>query len=101
MRGKWARPEKGYFSLGRAGLAVSIAAFIWGVAMIINIAWPRRGIYNPAAPFHWWLQWGGVLFPAICLAIAFLVYWFVQRHKIGILAEHAASPADTEIVGAE
>ena len=66
--------------------------------MIINIAWPRRSIYNPAAPFHWWLQWGGVLFPAICLAIAFGVYWFVQRHKIGILAEHAAlaPPADTE-----
>ena len=98
IRGKWAQPEKGYFSLGRAGLAVSIAAFIWGVAMIINIAWPRRSIYNPAAPFHWWLQWGGVLFPAICLAIAFGVYWFVQRHKIGILAEHAAlaPPADTE-----
>jgi hypothetical protein len=38
------RAEKGYFSLGRAGLAVSIAAFIWGVAMIINIAWPRRSI---------------------------------------------------------
>jgi urea carboxylase system permease len=103
IRGKWTKPEKGYFSLGRAGLAVSIAAFIWGVAMIINIAWPRRSIYNPVAPFHWWLQWGGILFPAICLAIAFGVYWFVQRHKIGILAEHAAEtpPAGAEIVGAE
>jgi urea carboxylase system permease len=103
LRGKWARPEKGYFSLGRAGLAVSIAAFVWGVAMVINIAWPRRSIYNPVAPFHWWLQWGGILFPAICLGIAFLVYWFAQRHKIGILAEHAAeTPATgTEIVGVE
>jgi urea carboxylase system permease len=103
IRGKWTRPEKGYFSLGRAGLAVSIAAFVWGVAMVINIAWPRRGIYNPVAPFHWWLQWGGILFPAICLAIAFGVYWFVQRHKIGILAEHAAdtAPPGAEIVGVE
>jgi amino acid transporter len=103
MLGKWARPEKGYFSLGRAGLAVSIAAFIWGVAMIINIAWPRRNIYNPVAPFHWWLQWGGILFPAICLAIAFGVYWFVQRHKIGIRAEHAADtpPANAEVAGVE
>ena len=97
IRGKWFQTEKGYFSLGRAGLAVSIAAFIWGVGMIVNIAWPRRAIYNPVAPFRWWLQWGGILFPAIFLAIAFLVYWFVQRHKIGILAEHAtdAPPADT------
>jgi len=103
IRGKWVHTEKGYFSLGRAGLAVSIAAFIWGVGMIVNIAWPRRAIYNPVAPFRWWLQWGGILFPAICLTIAFLVYWFVQRHKIGILAEHAtdAPPADTEIVGVE
>jgi amino acid transporter len=103
LRGKWAKPERGYFTLGRAGLAVSIAAFVWGVAMIINIAWPRRAIYNPVAPFRWWLQWGGILFPAICLGIAFLVYWLAQRHKIGILAEHAAeTPATgTEIVGVE
>jgi urea carboxylase system permease len=103
VRGKWARTEKGYFSLGRAGLAVSITAFLWGVGMIINIAWPRRSIYNPVAPFHWWLQWGGILFPAVCLAIAFLVYWFVQRHKIGVLAEHAAepSPADGEVAGVD
>ena len=103
IRGKWVHTEKGYFTLGRAGLAVSIAAFIWGVGMIVNIAWPRRAIYNPVAPFRWWLQWGGILFPAIFLTIAFLVYWFVQRHKIGILAEHATDtpPADTEIVGVE
>lgn len=102
IRGQWAKPEKGYFSLGRAGLAVSITAFVWGVAMIINIAWPRPAVYNPVAPFHWWLQWGGILFPAICLVIAFLVYWFVQRHKIGVLAEHAADPAvGAESVGAE
>jgi len=47
---------------------------------------------------------GGILFPAICLAIAFLVYWFVQRDKIGILAEHAADtppPGGTEIIGAK
>ena len=72
IRGKWVQTEKGYFSLGRAGLAVSIAAFIWGVGMIVNIAWPRRAIYNPVAPFRWWLQWGGILFPAVFLTIAFL-----------------------------
>jgi hypothetical protein len=66
IRGQWAKPEKGYFSLGQAGLGVSIAAFVWGVVMIINIAWPRPAVYNPVAPFHWWLQWGGILFPAIC-----------------------------------
>jgi amino acid transporter len=91
MRGEWPATEEGYFTLGRAGLGVSLTAFIWGVAMIINIAWPRKGVYNPVAPFHWYLQWGGVLFPAVVLAIAFLIYWFVQRHKVGILAAHAAT----------
>src|SRR5262249_36270642 len=56
IRGKWTTTEKGYFTLGRAGLAVSITAFLWGLGMIINIAWPRRSVYNPAAPFRWWLQ---------------------------------------------
>jgi len=103
MRGKWTRPEKGYFSLGRAGLAVSATAFIWGVAMLVDIAWPRRGVYNPVAPFHWWLQWGGILFPAICLAILFLLYWLSQRHKMGILAEHAsdAPSAEAQSLGVE
>lgn len=92
MRGEWQAPEPGHFTLGRAGLGVSIAAFLWGTTMIVNIAWPRQAIYDPVAPFHWWLQWGGVLFPAICLVIAFLVYWLSRRHKIGVLAEHAAPP---------
>jgi urea carboxylase system permease len=101
MRGQWQTPEKGYFTLGKAGLAVSVLAFVWGIAMIINLAWPRDVFYNPVAPFHWYLRWGGVLFPGIALLIGFLVYWFVQRKKIGVLPEHAAaltvdSPSPTQ-----
>lgn len=92
LRGQWRTPTKGYFTLGRAGLPVSVAAVVWGVAMIINLAWPRPLFYNPVEPFHWYLQWGGVLFPGIALLLCFLVYWFVQRKKIGILASHAAQP---------
>ena len=90
MHGKWQAPAKGYFTLGRAGLPVSIAAVVWGVSMIVNLAWPRPLFYNPVEPFHWYLQWGGVLFPGIALLLCFLVYWFLQRKKIGILASHAA-----------
>jgi urea carboxylase system permease len=95
LRGEWPAAERGYFTLGRAGLGVSVAAFIWGAAMVINIAWPRRAVYNPVAPFHWYLQWGGVLFPAVCLGIAFLIYWFIQRHKVGVLPAHAAALPNT------
>jgi len=90
MRGEWQQTEKGYFTLGRWGLPVSIAAFVWGVFIVVNIGWPRQSVYNPVEPFHWYLQWGAVLFTVISLGIGFLFYWFVQRHKVGILDEHKA-----------
>jgi urea carboxylase system permease len=96
MRGQWPAPAKGYFTLGRAGLAVSLLAFVWGIGMIINLAWPRDLFYNPLPPFHWYLRWGGVLFPGIVMFAGFLVYWFVQRSKIGILPSHAAQALAAE-----
>jgi hypothetical protein len=90
IQGRWTQSEKGYFSLGKFGTLVAVAASVWAIVMIINIAWPRPVVYNPAEPFHWYLQWGGVLVPAIMLGVAFGVYWFTRRGKMGILAEHAA-----------
>lgn len=91
MRGAW-QTDRNYFHLGRFGIPVAIAATAWGVAMIINIAWPRPEVYNPAPPFHWYLQWGAVLFCAVALGLGFGYYWLVQRRKIGVLPEHAAGP---------
>jgi urea carboxylase system permease len=88
LRGKWAPNEKGHFSLGKFGLAINLVAFIWGVVMIVNIAWPRQGIYNPFEPFHWYLQWGGVLFPAVALAIGAIFYATRQHKHVGVRAEH-------------
>ena len=95
IQGRWTQPEKGYFTLGKFGTPVAVAASLWAIVMIINIAWPRPVVYNPAEPFHWYLQWGGVLVPAIMLGLAFAVYWFTRRGKIGILAEHAATAEPT------
>lgn len=92
MRGAWKEPGPGYFSLGKFGLPVTIAGFVWGVFVVINTAWPRRAVYNAAEPFHWYLQWAGVLFPGGVLLAAFAYYWFHQRHHIGTLATHAATP---------
>jgi urea carboxylase system permease len=89
-RGGWKEPEKGYFSLRKFGLPVSLAATVWGIFSIIDIAWPRNAVYDPAAPFHWYLRWFGVIFPVVLLALSFAVYWFRQRHRLGILPEHAA-----------
>ncbi|MBZ9643687.1 APC family permease, partial [Streptomyces sp. PSKA30] len=92
LRGKW-QPAEGKFSLGRWGLPVNIGAVVWGAAMTVNLIWPRASVYNATAPFHWYLQWGAVLFVAIIAGGGFAYYWFVQRHRTGVLAEHRLETA--------
>ena len=41
----WARGD-GLFSLGRWGLAVNIAAVVWGIAMAVNLGWPRPEVFG-------------------------------------------------------
>jgi urea carboxylase system permease len=92
LRGEWPREEsatRGYFSLGRWGLPINVVAVVWGVAMAVNLAWPRKEIYNATEPFHWYLQWGAFLFIGIVGLGGFAYYWFVQRHRTGVLADHA------------
>ncbi|MCJ1676579.1 amino acid permease [Streptomyces sp. APSN-46.1] len=89
LRGRW-RPAEGKFSLGRWGLPVNIIAVVWGAAMTLNLIWPRSAVYNAAAPYHWYLRWGAVLFVGAIALGGFAYYWFVQRHRTGVLAEHAA-----------
>jgi urea carboxylase system permease len=107
LRGQWPREDRrqeGYFSLGRFGLAINILAVVWGVLMVVNLAWPRREVYNATEPFHWYLQWGAVLFVGIVLFGGLAYYLLVQRHKTGVLAEHssasAVSPQPANRIGA-
>jgi hypothetical protein len=72
------------------GLPVSIAATVWAVFVVVDSAWPRASVYNPAPPFHWYFRWAGVIMPVVLLGVSFCLYWFRQRDRIGILAEHAA-----------
>ncbi|MDQ4047520.1 MAG: APC family permease [Actinomycetota bacterium] len=81
------------FSLGRWGLPVNILAVLWGAAMTLNLIWPRPEIYNSVPPFHWYLQWGGVMFVAAVTAGGALLYRLRIRHHTGVLAEHAAAVA--------
>ena len=75
---------------------MNILAVVWGLFMATNLIWPRASIYNAAEPFHWYLKWGGVLFVGIVMLGGFAYYWFVQRHKTGTLASHAAdAPTET------
>ncbi|GAB3299699.1 APC family permease [Parasphingorhabdus pacifica] len=103
LRGKWSSAKQaGRFTLGKFGLPVNILAVLWGASMTINLAWPRQAVYNAEPPYHWYLQWSSILFVTIAAVGGFAYYWFVQRHRIGVLAEHsapeAATPQDREPV---
>jgi urea carboxylase system permease len=95
LSGRW-KQEPGYFSLGRFGTIVNAGAVAWGLAVAINIAWPRNAIYNPADPHHWYLQWAGVVGVGAVIVIGLAWYALVQRHRVGILAEHRAHRTPTE-----
>ncbi|MFF9377624.1 APC family permease [Streptomyces griseoluteus] len=88
LRGRWTPAGEGRFSLGRWGLAVNVVAVVWGTGMTLNLIWPRPAVYNASAPYHWYLRWGAVLFVAVIAGGGFAYYWFVQRHRTGVLAEH-------------
>jgi len=77
----------GVFSLGRWGLLVNLLAVVWGVALIVNIGWPRPEVYGEA----WYQQYAALLFTALLMGSGGLYYWLVQRHKTGVLAEHRAN----------
>ncbi len=104
LKGEWPPKDarqKGYFTLGKFGLPINILAVAWGVFMAVNLIWPRKDVYNAVEPFHWYLQYGALLFIGVVFFGGLAYYRLVQRHKTGVLASHAfqsSSPAvpDTE-----
>ncbi|MGY1698323.1 APC family permease [Geodermatophilus sp. SYSU D00766] len=91
LRGRWPGPaQPGRFSLGRWGLPVNVLAVAWGTGMAVNLAWPRREIYNATGPQHWYLQWAAPLFIGAIVAVGLAWYLLRQRKRTGVLPEHAA-----------
>jgi urea carboxylase system permease len=66
---------KELFSLGRWGLPINVAAVVWGVAMTINLAWPRNEVYNPVGAHHWYLQYFAFVALGLALILGALAYW--------------------------
>jgi amino acid transporter len=98
LRGEWPpkhADERRFFTLGKLGLPINLLAVGWGFFMATNLIWPRKDVYNASAPFHWYLQYGAFLFIGIVFFGGLAYYWFVQRHRTGVLASHAfSSPSD-------
>lgn len=82
--------EGGYFTMGRWGLPVNILAVVWGVAMAINLAWPRTAVYGEG----WYYQWGAFLYIGAILGAGLLWYFLKGRNHIGTLKSHAAESLD-------
>ncbi|WP_280184226.1 amino acid permease [Nocardia cyriacigeorgica] len=68
----------GLFTLGRFGIPVNVLAVLWGVAMVVNLAWPRAEVYTPDGG-PWVMRWAAPLFVLATLAVGALVYRVVGR----------------------
>ena len=90
LRGTWPPGVPGAgFSLGRWGLPVNIAAVVWGAVMALNLAWPRRAVYNATGPQHWYLQWGAFVVIGLVAGAGLAYYRLSRRSLTGVLPEHA------------
>jgi len=74
------RPDRAYFNLGRWGLPVNIVAVVFGIALLINVAWPRAEVYDPAGG-HWYLQYFAVLFVAAFTLVGAIAYPLMERQR--------------------
>ncbi len=66
--------DKAYFNLGKWGWPVNIIAFVYGVLMIINLAWPR----TPDA--KWYDNYLVILSLSVVVVVGAIVY-FIQRAR--------------------
>jgi urea carboxylase system permease len=67
LRGQWPGPEHGpYFRMGRFGIVVNAFAVLYGLAMTVNLLWPRGAVYGTD---HWYFQWGAVLTSLLILIV--------------------------------
>ncbi len=67
LRGHWPGANHGpYFRMGGFGTAVNAFAVLYGLAMTINLLWPRAAVYGTD---HWYFQWGALLTTALIVAV--------------------------------
>lgn len=103
VKGRWPLPDRPQeeIALGRRrGFAVNLIAIVWGAAMLVNLVWPRKEVYNPDPPFHWYLQWSGLIIVAVLVITGALLYGLNIRHRSNVIGEHTVEPAEAPPVGA-
>ncbi|OZC70551.1 amino acid permease [Rhodococcus sp. 06-462-5] len=90
VQGEWPPADLkpgGYFTMGRWGLPVNIAAVVWGAGMAINLAWPREAVYGTP----WYNTFGAFVYIGGILGVGLLWYAVKGRKHIGTLKSHAST----------
>jgi hypothetical protein len=81
------------FNLGRFGIPINLLAVVWGIAMAVNLAWPRAEVYTPSGG-SWWMLWAAPLFVVLVIAVGVVVHRFVNAGPRRVQsAEPAVQPA--------
>ena len=70
------------FSLGRFGVPLNVLAVLYQVAMVVNLLWPRRSVYDLTG-HTWWLQWSALLFLALVLAVGTVIHLRTRVRRRG------------------
>jgi urea carboxylase system permease len=98
LRGTWPPAgAAGRFSLKRLGLPLNVLAVLWGIASAVNLLWPRKSLFNPTPPYHWYLLYGPLLYVGLVTGAGTAYYWFSAKSRREVLPEHRApahAPAD-------
>jgi urea carboxylase system permease len=94
LRGQWPGPNHGpYFRMGRFGVVVNVFAVLYGLAMTINLLWPRGAVYGTD---HWYYQWGAVVTSALILVVGGVALLVRRRTWIEPHTRPAAVPVAEE-----
>jgi urea carboxylase system permease len=70
---------KKLFSLGRFGLLLNGVAVVYGLAMAINLGWPRAEVYDPAGE-GWYLHYLPLITLAVTAVGGILAYLYQRTH---------------------
>jgi amino acid transporter len=84
LRGQWPTPDHGiFFRMGRWATVINAFAVLYGVAMTVNLLWPRAAVYGND---HWYYQWGALLSTVVVVAIGAALIW---ARRVRLTDSHA------------